>query len=179
MIFEPLPLEGAWLIKLDPYADQRGHYARAWCRREFEDHGIDPNFVQMNTVFSRQAGTLRGMHWQQPPAGEPKFVRCIRGALYDVMVDMRPESPTYLNYHGVELSADNLSMVYIPEYFAHGFLTLEDNTESCYMVGEFYTPEREGGFRHDDPAVGIQWPGEVTVLSDKDRNWPPLGKGGA
>lgn len=177
MIFEPLPLEGAWLITLDPFVDDRGHYARAWCRREFEERGIDPNFVQMNTVFSKHAGTLRGMHWQRPPAAEPKFVRCIRGALYDVMVDMRPESPTYLKHHGVELSAENRAMVYIPGYFAHGFLTLKGDTESCYMVGEFYTPEREGGFRHDDPAVGIQWPAEIQVISEKDRSWAPLGKG--
>ncbi len=171
MKFEPLPLPGAWLIKLAPFEDDRGYYARAWCRREFEEHGIDPDFVQMNTVFSKAAGTLRGMHWQADPAPEPKFVRCIRGALYDVMVDMREDSPTYKQYFGVELSAENQAMVYVPGNFAHGFLTLADETEACYMVGEYYTPAAERGLRYNDPVIGIEWPQEVRVISEKDKNW--------
>ncbi|MDF7826701.1 dTDP-4-dehydrorhamnose 3,5-epimerase [Pontiellaceae bacterium B12227] len=175
MTFEPLPLKDAWLIKLAPFGDDRGHYARAWCAKEFEEHGIDPTFVQMNTVFSKAAGTMRGMHWQTDPAAEPKFVRCIRGALYDVMVDMRPESATYKQYVGVELSTDNQTMVYVPGNFAHGFLTLENDTEACYMVGEYYTPACERGFRHDDPTIGIEWPADITVISEKDKTWPLLG----
>lgn len=175
MIFEPLALNDAWLIKLKPFSDSRGYYARAWCRKEFEEHGINPDFVQMNTVFSKSAGTMRGMHWQTDPAAEPKYVRCIRGSIYDVMVDMRPESSTYLQYFGTVLSAENQSMVYVPGNFAHGFLTLEDDSEACYMVGEYYTPDAECGMRFDDPLVGIQWPADVTVASDKDKNWPLLG----
>ncbi len=174
MIFEPLPLEDAWLIKLKPFSDDRGHYARVWCHKEFEEHGIDAAFVQMNTVFSKAAGTLRGMHWQTDPAAEPKFVRCLRGALYDVMVDMRPDSPTYLRHYGVELSAENQTMVYVPGNFAHGFLTLEADTEACYMVGAYYTPSAERGMRYDDPAVGVEWPAEVKVVSEKDESWPLL-----
>lgn len=172
MIFEPLSLNDAWLIKLNSFSDDRGHYARAWCRKEFEEHGINPNFVQMNTVFSKRAGTLRGMHWQTEPAAEPKYVRCIRGSIFDVIVDMRPESSTYLQYVGTELSAENQTMIYVPGNFAHGFLTLEDNAEACYMVGEYYTPEVERGMRYDDPTVGIQWPMPVQVISEKDKSWP-------
>lgn len=174
MIFEPLPLKDAWIIRLAPFEDDRGYYSRAWCKREFEEHGIDPNFVQMNTVYSKMAGTLRGMHWQTDPASEPKFVRCIRGALYDVMIDMREDSPTYRKSCGIELSTANQTMVYVPGNFAHGFLTLEDDTEACYMVGEYYTPEAERGMRYDDPDIGIKWPREVAVISEKDRSWPLL-----
>mgnify|MGYP001089363155 CR=1 FL=1 len=130
MIFEPLPLKDAWIIRLAPFEDDRGYYSRAWCKREFEEHGIDPNFVQMNTVYSKMAGTLRGMHWQTDPAPEPKFVRCIRGAFYDVIVDMREDSATYRRSCGIELSSANQTMVYVPGNFAHGFLTLEDETEA-------------------------------------------------
>ena len=174
MKFETASLKGAWVVELDPYEDDRGYYARAYCRREFEVHGIDPAIVQVNTVFSRRAGTLRGMHYQTEPAAESKFVRCIRGSLYDVMVDMRPESPTYLKWFGIELSANNRKMTFVPKNFAHGFLTLEDNTEACYMVGEYYTPDCERGFRHNDPAVGIAWPEAVKVISEKDKTWPLL-----
>jgi len=174
MIFEPTPLQGAWVITLDPFVDDRGHYARAFCRKEFKAHGIDPNMVQMNTVFSKSAGTLRGMHYQNDPHAETKFVRCIRGSLFDVMVDMRPESPTYRQYFGIELSAENQTMVYLPGSFAHGFLTLEDNTEACYLVGEYYTPGFECGFRYDDPAIGIELPDEIRVISAKDKKWPFL-----
>ena len=174
MKFEPIPLPGAWAISLEPHEDDRGYYARSYCRRELEAHGIDPTMVQMNTVFSKSAGTLRGMHYQTDPRAETKLVRCIRGALYDVMVDMRPDSPTYLQYFGIELSAENRQMVYVPGNFAHGFLSMEDNTEACYMVGEYYAPDCERGFCHDDPAIGIQWPIPAAVLSEKDKSWPPL-----
>lgn len=176
MIFEALPLKDAWLVSLDPFEDERGHYARAWCRREFEEHGIDPTMVQMNTVFSRSRGTLRGMHYQAEPASEQKLVRCIRGALFDVMIDMRPDSPTYLQSFGTELTQDNRKMLFVPGNFAHGFLTLEDNTEVCYMVGEYYTPDCERGLRYDDPAFGVSWPIPVEVISEKDRSWPLLKK---
>lgn len=174
MIFKPLPLKGAWIIKLAPFKDERGYYSRAWCKKEFEEHGIDSEFVQMNTVYSKKAGTLRGMHWQTDPAPESKFVRCIRGTLYDVMVDMREDSPTYRKSYGLELSAANQTMVYVPGNFAHGFLTLEDETEASYMVGEYYTPEAERGMRYDDPVIDVQWPREVAVISEKDRSWPLL-----
>lgn len=174
MKFEPLPLQGAWLISLAPIEDHRGYYARAWCRKEFEDHGVDPEFVQVNTVFSKSKGTLRGMHYQCAPALEPKFIRCLRGSFYDVIVDMRPDSPTYRQHYGVEISADNHKMLYMPGMFGHGFLTLEDDTEASYMVGGYYAPECGRGFRHDDPAIGIEWPIPVEVLSDKDRAWPDL-----
>lgn len=174
MIFTPLPLKDAWRIELDPFVDDRGYYARAWCRKEFEAHNIDAEFVQMNTVFSAKRGTLRGMHYQTDPAAEPKFVRCIRGSLFDVMVDMRPDSPTYRECCSVELSADNRTMVYVPGNVAHGFLTLEDKVEACYMVGAYYAPQYSTGFRYDDPAIGIKWPFTPVVVSDKDRAWPLL-----
>jgi len=174
MIFEPIPLDGAWVVTLDPIEDERGYYARAYCRKEFEAHGIDPTVVQVNAAFSKSAGTLRGMHYQTDPCAETKLVRCVRGSLYDVMVDMRPDSPTYLQHFGIELSAANRKMVFVPKSFAHGFLTLKDNTELCYMVGEYYAPGCEQGFCHDDPAVGIQWPVAVEVISEKDKSWPPL-----
>lgn len=174
MIFEPTPLDGAWVVSLDPFEDDRGYYARAYCRKEFEEHGIEPIVVQVNTVFSKRAGTLRGMHYQADPCPETKFVRCIRGSLYDVIVDMRPESPTYLKWFGIELTESNRKMVFVPGNFAHGFLTLEDNTEACYMVGEYYAPDCERGFRHNDPAAGIEWPRPVEVISEKDLQWPLL-----
>lgn len=174
MKFEPTPLRGAWVITLEPFHDERGYFARALCRKELEDHGIETGLVQGNTVFSKTAGTLRGMHYQTVPALESKLVRCIRGALYDVIVDLRNDSPTYLQYFGVELSSDNLKLLFVPGNFAHGFLTLEDDTEAFYMTGEFYTPECERGLCHDDPAIGIEWPHPVRVISEKDRNWPPF-----
>ena len=172
MKFEPAPLKDAWVITLDPLGDERGYFSRAFCRREFEAHGIEAEVSQFKTSFNVEAGTLRGMHFQTEPASETKLVRCIRGALYDVIIDLRPESPTYMKHFGVKLTVDNLKMLFVPRNFAHGFLTLEPKTEAFYMVSEFYTPEYEKGLRHDDPALGIEWPVPIEVISDKDASWP-------
>jgi len=174
MKFESAPLRGAWVVTPDPKTDDRGYFARTFCRKAFEAQGIDADVAQCNTSFNRLAGTLRGMHYQTDPAAETKLVRCVRGALYDVIVDLRPESPTYLRHFGVELSAENMRMLFVPRHFAHGFLTLKPETEAFYMVGEFYAPEHERGLRFDDPALGIRWPLPVDVISDKDRSWPLL-----
>lgn len=179
MIFHETPLAGAFLVDLDRKEDARGFFARAYCAREFEQHGLAPRMVQANMSSNHQRGTVRGMHYQVPPASEPKFIRCIRGAIWDVIVDMRPQSPTYRQHFGVELSADNRRAIYVPDLFAHGNQALTDGAELLYLVGEFYTPGCERGVRHDDPALGIRWPLPVSVISDKDRAWPllpPLGK---
>lgn len=174
MKFEATPLKDAWVVTQTPFGDERGYFARAFCQKEFHEHGITFTVVQCNTSFSRDAGTLRGLHWQVTPAPEPKFMRCTRGAIYDVIVDMRPDSPTYLQHFGIELTAENHTMVYIPPYFAHGFLTLLPDSQSFYMVGEYYNPDCERGVRYDDPKLGIKLPIEPQTISDKDRNWPLL-----
>ncbi len=174
MIFEPTPLEDAWVITQKPIGDDRGYFARAFCQKEFEEHGILSRVAQANTSFSKDAGTLRGMHYQIEPALETKFIRCARGTIYDVIVDMRPGSPTYLRHFGTELTPDNMKMVFVPGGFAHGFLTLEPDSQAYYLVGEFYAPECERGVRYNDPALGIEWPIEPVVVSDKDRSWPLL-----
>ena len=174
MQFEPTPFKDAWIVTLDPIGDDRGYFARAFCRKEFEAYGIEADMVQCNASFSKEAGTLRGLHYQTDPASETKLMRCVQGSLFDVIVDMRPESPTYLQYFGVHLSAENLKMLFIPRNFAHGYLALEPNTAAYYLVGEYYTPELERGVRYDDPLLGIDWPLEVNVISQKDRNWPLL-----
>jgi dTDP-4-dehydrorhamnose 3,5-epimerase len=172
--FTQTPLRGAYLIDLEPHPDERGFFARTFCAREFEEHGLSPVVVQANMSFNRRKGTLRGMHYQLPPAAEAKLVRCTRGAIHDVIVDLRPDSPTHLQGFGVELSADNRTALYVPEVFAHGFQTLEDETEVAYQVSEFYAPGQERGIRHDDPALAIEWPLPVSVISEKDRSWPPF-----
>ena len=174
MRFEETPLAGAFVIELEPHADDRGFFARAYCAREFEEHGLEPRVVQANLSYNRSKGTLRGMHYQAPPAGEAKLVRCIRGAIHDVIVDLRPDSPTYLQHVGVDLTAENRRALFVPALFAHGFQTLEDEVEVFYQVSEFYTPGAERGLRHDDPALGISWPLEVSEISDKDRSWDLL-----
>lgn len=174
MKFEPTPLKNAWVVRFDPHVDDRGYFARAFCAKEFEEHGIESKVVQCNSSFNQMAGTLRGMHFQQEPAQETKLVRCIRGSLFDSIVDLRSDSPTYLQHFGIELTQDNLTMLFVPRGFAHGFLTLEDNTEAFYMVSEFYTPGCEGGIRYDDPVLDIQWPLTVESISEKDANWPLL-----
>jgi dTDP-4-dehydrorhamnose 3,5-epimerase len=174
MKFEETCLKGAWLIDLDPVEDDRGFFARAFCQQEFAGHGLKPEVVQSNLSYNAQKGTLRGLHYQLPPAAEAKFIRCISGAIYDVIVDMRPDSPTYLQHVGVELSASNRQALYIPEMFAHGYQALADNAEVLYQVSEFYTPGVERGLRYDDPRLAIEWPAAVTVISDKDRDWPML-----
>ncbi|HZJ08674.1 MAG TPA: dTDP-4-dehydrorhamnose 3,5-epimerase family protein, partial [Trueperaceae bacterium] len=161
MIFQPTPLTGAYVIELEERSDARGFFARTFCAREFEEHGLKPTVAQANVSFNHLAGTLRGMHYQVPPAAETKLVRCTRGAIHDVIIDLRPESPSYLRHFGVDLSEDNRKALYVPEMFAHGYLTLTDGAEVIYQVGEFYTPGFERGIRHDDPRFAIEWPHEV------------------
>lgn len=174
MIFTETPLKGAFIIDLDLREDPRGFFARTFCAKEFEKRGLKSTVAQCNLSFNYKAGTLRGMHYQRPPAAETKLVRCVRGAIYDVIVDIRPDSPTYGQHISVELSAENRRTLYIPELFAHGFQTLTDDVEVIYQVGEFYTPGYENGFRYDDPAFAIEWPLPVTVISDKDLAWAPF-----
>lgn len=175
MIFTETRLAGAFLIDLQADHDERGFFARAFCQREFEAAGLRPVVAQGNIAFNYTRGTIRGLHFQYPPAGETKFVRCTRGAIFDVIVDLRPESPTYLQHVAVELTADNRRGLYVPERFAHGYEVLEDHTETAYLVGEFYTPAAENGLRFDDPQLAIAWPLPAGTVSDKDKRWPPLG----
>lgn len=172
MIFRETPLADAWVIELEEISDDRGFFARAFCAREFEARGLVSRVVQTNLSCNRAAGTLRGMHYQVAPHEEVKLVRCIRGALYDVIVDLRPGSPSYLQTFGVELSAGNRKTLYVPGGFAHGFQTLEPDTEALYQVSEFYTPGAEQGLRYDDPRFAIQWPLPVSAISEKDAGWP-------
>jgi dTDP-4-dehydrorhamnose 3,5-epimerase len=177
MIFTETKLPGAYMIDVEKREDHRGFFARAWCQREFEAHLLVPRVVQANISFNKQKGTLRGMHYQLAPHAETKLVRCVRGALYDVIIDLRSDSSTYMQWLGVELTAENYRMLFVPEGFAHGFQTLVDNTEATYQVSQFYTPGAEGGVRYDDPAFGIEWPIDVQVISDKDRSWPNYSPG--
>ena len=174
MIFTETKLSGAFIIDLQLREDDRGFFARAFCQHEFEEHGLKPVIAQANIGFNRRKGTLRGMHFQYPPAPETKLVRASRGAVLDIIVDLRPESPTYLQHVTVELSADNHRGIYIPERFAHGYQALADDTETTYHVGEFYTPGAEGGLPYDDPRLGLTWPLPVSAMSEKDREWKPL-----
>jgi dTDP-4-dehydrorhamnose 3,5-epimerase len=174
VIFTETHLAGAFVIELERREDDRGFFARTFCQNEFEEHGLEPVIAQANLAFNKRRGTLRGMHFQYPPAAETKLVRCTRGAILDIIVDLRPESPTYLEHVSVELSADNGVALYVPKRFAHGYQVLEDATETSYQVGEFYTPEAEGGLRYDDPALGLSWPLPVTEISEKDGAWALL-----
>lgn len=174
MIFTETALPGAFLIDLERVGDDRGFFARALCAEEFAEHGLKMDIVQANVSYSADPGTLRGLHYQEAPHAEVKMIRCIRGRIFDVMVDVRPDSSTYLQWVGVELSDENRRMAYVPEGFAHGFLTLTDDCEVFYPVTAAYTPEAERGLRYDDPALGIEWPSEVRVVSEKDRAWPLL-----
>jgi dTDP-4-dehydrorhamnose 3,5-epimerase len=174
MVFTETKLRGAFIIDLERREDERGFFARAFCQHEFSAHGLKPVIAQANIGSNRRKGTLRGMHFQYPPAAETKLVRASRGAVLDIIVDLRPESPTYLQHISVELTADNHRGIYIPERFAHGYQALEENTETTYHVGEFYTPGSEGGLLYDDPALGLTWPLPVAAMSDKDRQWKPL-----
>jgi len=176
MIFTETKLEGAFTIDIERREDSRGFFARTFCQREFENHGLKPVIAQANIAFNKKKGTLRGMHFQYPPAPETKLVRCTRGAILDIIVDLRPESPTYLGHVAVELSADNYRSLYVPERFAHGYQVLEDRTETSYQVGEFYTPGAEGGLLYSDPRLGLVWPLPVGEISPKDAEWPLLGK---
>jgi dTDP-4-dehydrorhamnose 3,5-epimerase len=174
VIFTETKLKGAFIIDLDRKTDERGFFARAFCQNEFRDHGLKPVIAQANVASNAKKGTLRGMHFQYPPAAESKLVRCTRGAILDIIVDLRPESPTYLEHISVELNEDNMTALYVPERFAHGYQVLRDNTDTSYQVGEFYTPNTEGGLRHDDPWLGLKWPLPVSVMSAKDQAFRPL-----
>lgn len=172
MIFTETKLKGAFIIDLELRADDRGAFARTFCMKEFEAHGLKSSVAQCNLSYNYKAGTLRGMHYQIPPAAETKLVRCTKGAIYDVIIDLRPDSPTYLQHIGVELTEDNHRALYVPELFAHGYQALTDGAEVAYQVGEFYTPGYERGIRYDDPTFKIEWPMPITVISDKDAAWP-------
>lgn len=172
MTFHETMLSGVLEIRLEPKADERGFFARTWCRKEFESHGLNPNVVQCSASFNTRKGTLRGIHYQATPSPETKVVRCTRGAIYDVVVDLRRQSPTFKDWIGVALTAANRHMLYVPEGCAHGFLTLEDETEVFYQMSEFYNPELGRGVRWNDPAFQISWPGKVEVISERDRTYP-------
>jgi dTDP-4-dehydrorhamnose 3,5-epimerase len=199
MIFTGTKLKGAYIIDIEKLEDERGFFARSWCQKEFEAHGLNPHLVQCDISFNLKKGTLRGMHYQAAPYEEAKLVRCVRGSIYDVMVDLRPHSSTYCQWIGVELlgpdsqvpvhgsrlAADcslasgdrslltaHYRMLYLPEGFAHGFLTLEDSTEVFYQMSEFYVPNHARGFRWNDPGFGIEWPDKVKVISDRDAAYP-------
>jgi dTDP-4-dehydrorhamnose 3,5-epimerase len=171
MLFQPTKLQDAYLIAVEPVEDERGFFARLWCRQEFAAHGLDTKLVQCNLSFNKVRGTLRGMHYQLPPAAETKLVRCIQGAIYDVAIDLRPESPTYRQWTAVTLSAENHLAFYIPQGFAHGFQSLTDETEIFYQMSAVYAPDYARGLRWNDPAFGIDWPLPVTVMSAKDQGY--------
>lgn len=172
MKFHETELKGAFIIEPEKRADDRGFFARSWCQKEFEQHGLVPRVVQANISNNKYKATLRGMHYQASPYEETKLVRCTRGAVYDVIIDVRPDSPTYRRWIGVELTASNYKMLYVPEGFAHGFQTLEDDTEVIYQVSQFYTPSAERGIRWNDPVFQIKWLTPVETISEKDANWP-------
>jgi dTDP-4-dehydrorhamnose 3,5-epimerase len=171
VIFTETKLKGAFIIDNERREDSRGFFARIFCQREFEAHGLKPVIAQANVAFNRKKGTLRGMHFQFPPAAETKLVRSTRGAILDIIVDLRPESPTYLDHVAVELSEDNGRALFVPERFAHGYQVLLDETETMYQVGEFYTPECEGGLLYNDPRLALKCPLPVDVISEKDQAW--------
>ncbi|HEY0789639.1 MAG TPA: dTDP-4-dehydrorhamnose 3,5-epimerase [Chthoniobacterales bacterium] len=172
MEFVPTGLPGAFVLEPQPMADERGLFARTFCAREFAEHGLTSKLVQCSVSYNRQKGTLRGLHYQRSPQEEAKLVRCTAGAVYDVIVDLRPGSATYLQHFGVELSASSRRSLFVPEMFAHGFQTLEDDTEVFYQMSQFHAPDHAAGLRYNDPALGIDWPLPVSVMSDKDRTWP-------
>ena len=172
MKFTETQLEGAYIVEIEKMTDERGFFARSWCQKEFEAQGLAPGVVQTNVSYNMKKGTLRGMHYQISPYEETKLVRCTRGAVLDVIIDLRPDSTTYKKWFGLELTADNYKMLFVPEKFGHGFQVLADDTEVTYQVSQFYTPGAEKGIRWDDPAFAIDWPFPVTVISEKDNSWP-------
>lgn len=172
MIFFETKLKGAFVLEIKKLEDERGFFGRSWCANELSVHGLKHDIKQANTSLSLKKGTVRGMHYQNDPFQETKLVRCTRGSIYDVIIDLRKNSPTYKQWVGVELTQDNYKMLYVPEDFAHGFITLEDNCEVSYLVTQFYTPGAEAGIRWDDPTFDIQWPISPVVISEKDKNHP-------
>ena len=176
MIFTETKLKGAFVIDLERRNDSRGFFARSYCQKEFEANGLKPIIAQSNIASNSKKGTLRGMHFQYPPCAETKLVRCTRGAILDVIVDLRPESETYLDHVSVELNEDNQRALYVPERFAHGYQVLRDNTDTSYQVGEFYTPDAEGGLMYNDPRLGLRWPLPVSIISEKDQRFRLIGE---
>jgi len=176
LTFTQTRLKDAFVIEPVVNADERGHFIRTFCGREFEARGLGSRTAQANLSFNFKKGTLRGMHIQKAPHSEAKLVSCVRGAVHDIIVDLREGSPTYKDWFGIDLTEDNLRSLYVPGGFAHGYLTLEDRTSVSYLVSEFYTPGSETGLRHDDPALGLKWPIPPILVSDKDLNWPDLNK---
>jgi dTDP-4-dehydrorhamnose 3,5-epimerase len=174
MRFEAAKVTGAFLIEPEPITDERGFFARIWCRDEFAAHGLNPTLAQANVSFNHRKGTLRGMHYQAAPHQEAKLVRCTRGAIWDIVLDLRPDSPTYRAWTGAELSDANRAMLYVPEGCAHGFLTLTDAAEVAYQMSVPYAPEAARGVRYDDPAFDIEWPGEVVVINQRDASYPDV-----
>jgi len=172
MEFTETRLKGAFLVRLKKIEDHRGFFARGWCQEEFAKHGLNPNMLQMNVGFSHKKGTVRGLHYQEKPHEEAKFVRCTLGAIFDVVVDLRPESPTRGQWFGAELTGENATMLYAPEGFAHGYQTLADDTEMNYMTTALYAAGAAKGVRYNDPAFGIPWPLPVSVISEQDQKWP-------
>jgi len=172
MIFRPTRLKDVFEIEPEPHSDDRGFFARSWCQREFEDHGLNPKVVQCNVSYNARRGTLRGIHYQESPSAEAKLVRCTRGAIYDVVVDLRSQSASFAQWIAAELTADNYRALYVPEGCGHGFLTLQDETEVFYQMSEFYSPELSRGVRWNDPSFQIFWPRTVEVISDRDRTYP-------
>jgi len=175
MKFNSTTLRDAWLIELEPVVDSRGYFARTFCIDEFAAKGLETKFAQHSVSFSARKGTIRGMHYQREPHGEVKLVRCIKGSVWDVIIDIRPSSPTYRYWQGFELSSANRNQLYIPKGFAHGFQTLSDDVEINYLISEPYSPQSSSGIRHDDPAFEIHWPQPVTEISSKDLSWPDFG----
>lgn len=174
MIFTPARLDGAWILELEKHADARGFFARTWCRRELAAQGLDADIAQESVSYNVRRGTVRGLHFQRAPHEETKIVRCVRGAVFDVIVDLRPASPQCGRWEGVELSAENRRALYVPKGFAHGFQTLTDDAEVAYQISAFHAPEAAAGYRYDDPAFAIAWPVPVTVISPRDLAWPPF-----
>lgn len=172
MIFTETKLKGAFIVEIKKLEDDRGFFGRAWCQKEFEEHGLNGNVVQINASLTKKKGTIRGLHYQIDPYQETKFIRCTRGRIWDVIIDLRPGSPTFMQWTGTELGADEYKMVYVPENFAHGMVALEDNSEIYYPVTAFYTPGAERGIRYNDPAFDIEWPVEITTVSEKDNSHP-------
>lgn len=172
MIFKSTNLQGVFELEVEPHADDRGFFARTWCREEFRTQDLNPGLAQCSVSFNHRRGTLRGMHYQSAPHAEAKLVRCTRGSIYDVALDLRPDSATFLRWVAAELTADNRRAFYIPKGCAHGFLTLEDNTEVFYQISELYNPGSARGVRWNDPTFGIAWPAEIAVISERDRTYP-------
>jgi dTDP-4-dehydrorhamnose 3,5-epimerase len=174
MKFLETPLNGAYMIELEPFIDDRGYFERLFCKNELKEINFSREIAQINHSLSRAKGTVRGMHYQLPPNAETKIIKSLRGSVYDVIIDLRKNSPTFLNWFGVTLSADNMKMIFVPEGFAHGFQTLEDNSELLYFHSELYTPRNERAIRYNDPLIDIKWPLDATDISDKDKKHPLL-----